>query len=259
MKDIGIFVINLKESTDRLRQVWPLLSKLNLPLFRVEAIHGGKLDSLESLVDQRKHQRYFGKTMGRGTAGCALSHSKAWDVFLQSPYQFAVICEDDIDFDLVELESVLSCLMRDKEVWDICGLQLNHRGCPLTIKKYSSHHLVSYLFPVTGGGCYILNRRAAQILKTNAHPIMWPVDHYYTRPWGMNLVFVGVEPRPVFQRPGKSEIDSISRHHQEKLSLRGSLIRVWYVIQKSLGTVGYGFKTWMHSYIRIKMRGRRAG
>lgn len=254
MQSMGIFVINLEKSTDRLQQVWPLLSKLELPLYRVDAIHGGSLVAWESLVDQHAHRQYFGKTMGLGTLGCALSHCKAWEAFLESSHEFSMICEDDIEFDPDQMTSLLPLLLKDKDLWDICGLQLNHGGAPVVIKKYPQVpcRLVSYLFPVTGGGCYVLNRKAAEALKVAALPVRWPVDHYYTRPWGMGLAFVGIEPRPVVQRQGVSEIDVISRYQKEIASMKDSLIRGWRVTQRSVRTVIYGLYIWIKCWLQQK-------
>jgi GR25 family glycosyltransferase involved in LPS biosynthesis len=176
-----------------------------------------------------------------GTVGCSLSHKIAWELFLESADEFAVIFEDDIKFDPQELSETIAAVMEKKHLWDIVGFELNHRGFPLTTAVLSNNKkLVVHLTNVKHAGAYIINRRAARLLLQKFYPIKMPVDHYYTRAWEFGIRFCGVEPRPVMQEFGDSQI-KIKQTRERVETLQVMFANFFYNIHTSLMFFWYNF------------------
>jgi glycosyl transferase family 25 len=206
------------------------LSHLPYPIHRVAAEDGAKNPHIASFIDQKTHVRALGKTMGLGTAGCFLSHIKAWKEFLSSSYEWGLICEDDMRYS-EPFPLILEHITQQKNpFWDICSFQSNHQGAPVNLNTYDFYRQVLYLFPVTGAGCYLITRLGAKKLLSKAFPLKIPVDHYFTRGWEFPLIFIGIEPRCVAQDPFiSSEIDKGGRQAGCRLSLAQNMIRGLYV------------------------------
>ncbi|MDR1334803.1 MAG: glycosyltransferase family 25 protein [Holosporaceae bacterium] len=240
---ISSYIINLARCPDRLNYVLPSVSQLVLvnsaassadvaiPYQIVSAVDGRELsrEQINYVVDEKAYRMRFKTSPEIGTIGCSLSHARCLEFFLKSNDEFALIFEDDVQFNHDELSDVLASLMKHKNLWDIVSFELNHHGLHLKIaaldginrdsgmenyRKYStcingSHWLVIYLTNVKHAGAYLINRIAAQQLLADFFPIKMPFDHYFTqqklfrKPW---LKFTGVEPRLVYQKFGTSEI-----------------------------------------------------
>lgn len=206
---IGAYLINLDRATERLNFVMPRILALGLPVERISAVDGKTLspEKIESIADVETYKKIFKMYPEVGTIGCSLSHEKTWRKFLESDYEFALIFEDDVQFDPNELLETVKSLVKKKSLWDLTSFELKHSGCPATVSKLSREkRLVFYLTNVTHSGCYIINRRAAEKLLKKFYPIKAPLDHYFTSSWKFDLKFAGVEPRIVFQRIGGSQI-----------------------------------------------------
>lgn len=220
---IGAYIINLDRSKERYQTMHEPVQALGYPLERISAVDGKSIpqDQLDAMVDFKHFQLMFKNPPKIGTIGCSLSHFKTWETFLKSPYEYALIFEDDVTFESSRLKTVIEDVIRYK-AWDICSLDIKHRGLPLSVANLPmGHKLAVYLVEVTHTGCYIINRKAAQILLKKAFPIQLPIDHYFTRIWESGLTFVGVEnPRLVRQTFGDSEINS-----SESLSLQNNSLQ----------------------------------
>lgn len=204
---VNAYVINLDSSKARHDYITPLIEALGLKTARISAIDGRKLSDIEirQLIDPNIFDFYWST---KGTIGCSLSHIKTWKEFLDSDAEFALILEDDINFEPAKLRSVIDELTHNQSYWDIVSFDVAHKGTPVTIKTLGRHqHLSLYLTEVTHTGSYLLNRKAALKLLEKSLPIKMPVDHYFNRPWEFGLVFTGVEnPRLVSQQRGYSDI-----------------------------------------------------
>ncbi|MBP6131341.1 glycosyltransferase family 25 protein [Thauera sp.] len=93
----GIFVINLPEAVERRQRVRAHLVALGLDANVVEAVRGSRLSEDERALvadDARSVERY-GRVLTPGELGCAMSHVRAYEEFLGSRHDFALILEDD--------------------------------------------------------------------------------------------------------------------------------------------------------------------
>lgn len=243
---VGAYVINLDRSKDRLEYVMPRIQALELPIERVVGVDGSLLspEEIQQKVDMESYKSHLNHYPKKGTIGCSLSHIKSWKAFLDSDYEFALIFEDDVQFDPAQLKNVVNQLVENKGLWDINSFELSHLGTPLTIKKLEGgQNLSIYLTEITHAGCYMINRKAAECLVEKALPINMPIDHYFARPWEFGLRFTGVEnPRIVHQNFGtsviaasadSSEMDGffINSIHMGLYKIQSYVVRIVYTLK----------------------------
>lgn len=213
------YIINLDRSPERYNYVAPKVESLGYEITRIPAIDGADLSEQE-LIDSTNFTAFkifASEYPRRGTIGCSLSHLNTWKRFLESNNEFAVVFEDDVDFNPTTLKNIIAELQQNKNLWDVVTFEISHNGTPLTIKKLDSsqHKLSVYLTEISHTGAYILNRKAAQKLVQKFLPIKMPVDHYMTRSWEFDLKYTGIEPRIVYQNYGDSYINATQSAHKE--------------------------------------------
>jgi glycosyl transferase family 25 len=203
-------------------------------------------------VDEKSYVNFFKMRPEPGTIGCSLSHEQAWKHFLQSDNEFAVIFEDDVQFDPQQLSQIIQELVKRRHAWDVVGFELNHNGCPLEIEKLSDNHsLVIYLTNVKHAGAYIISRKAAILMLEKMYPIKMPLDHFYTRSWELGLRFYGIEPRLVEQKFGDSQIKT-QKISNKINSPKVLLINAIYNIHTSMMQFTYGICCYLLCIIRTK-------
>lgn len=109
-----VYVLNLKEDTERLKTISNALAELAIKWERIEAVRG-------SLINRQKHpeifcgtefvvkynlfsRAYYRGSLTDGELGCALSHLKVYHQIAMSDEDGAIIMEDDF----VPKENVIS-------------------------------------------------------------------------------------------------------------------------------------------------------
>lgn len=206
---VGVFLINLDRATERLEFVKPNINQLGLPVKRISAIDGKLLseEEIQKVCDQEKFKKYFKMLPEKGTIGCSLSHEKALRTFLESEYEFALIFEDDVEFDPCELKDCVEKAIEKKDLFDILSFEVTHNRFPLKISDLcEDKYMALYITAVKHAGCYLINRNAAKKLLGKFFPIIMPFDHYFTAYWEFDIKFAGVEPCVVTQSFGDSQI-----------------------------------------------------
>ncbi len=242
---LSAYVINLDRMPERWARVEKRLVTLGVDsVMRISGVDGLQADFSSILLDHAQSQKLFGMPLGRGTLGCYLSHVQAWQAFLASNQPVGLICEDDITFEAQPLQGVLEWVLQEANLWDICSLQLNHRGGPVRIAQKNEWRLCGYFFSVTGAGAYLMNRRAAQSLLEHAFPVGMPVDYYYTQGPKLGVRFTGLETltgrRFVRQEQGPSAIEDLGR---ERHSQNRFFVRMTTALYKILKDAWQGFYT----------------
>jgi glycosyl transferase, family 25 len=177
-------VINLARSPDRLEHMHQQLKATQLIWERFEAVEGAKLALPdETLVDPTEYGRRHGKTYAPGELGCYLSHYYAYQHFLGTDKQFALILEDDVKLH-PQLEAVLDSLYACAQEWDLVKLSGVHRAGPIQVLRLAAQtSLCVALTRCTGSSAYIINRHAAERLVAGLLPMKIPFDHEFDRAW----------------------------------------------------------------------------
>jgi glycosyl transferase family 25 len=264
---IGSYVINLDRAKERWNFIEPSVAALGFAMERISAVDGKTLSSkeIESVANVELYKFFFKMYPEEGTIGCALSHEKAWRAFLESDNEFAIIFEDDVQFDPKKLREVIDSVLKERDLWNIVNFETKHDGFPHRISNYfnepsakssnsrarrkfsqqfrskipNGESLVIYLTNVTHAGCYLIDRRAAHELSRKFYPIKMPIDHYFNAAWEFDLNFVGVEPRMVFQKFGDSYIKTSSAKKIKILSV--IVINAIYQVQRAILHFTYNF------------------
>jgi glycosyl transferase family 25 len=245
------YIINLDRSPERYRYVAPKVKLLGYDTVRISAVDGAKLpeEELHAKTDFNTYRIFLGHYPKRGTIGCSLSHFNAWKTFLDSDNEFAIIFEDDVDFDPQTLRNIVEKLQNNTALWDVVTFEISHRGTPLTLKHLdgTQNNLSVYLTETSHTGAYILNRKAAEKLMQKFFPIKMPVDHYMIRPWEFGLKYTGIEPRIMFQNYGDSSINlTASTHSQEAdFSVVDYINHVLYKLQSYAIRFFYNLKVYL--------------
>lgn len=249
------YIINLDRSKDRYEYVKPNVDRLGIPVERISAVEGKALSDAEinTKVDLKTYLEFLSHLPKKGTIGCSLSHIKAWKAFLESPFEYAVIFEDDVSFDPTKLRLVIEELIQNNKYWDITSFEISHRGTPLTIKSFPDNQkLVVYLTEISHTGAYILNREAAVKLLEKALPIKMPIDHYITRGWEFGLRFTGIEnPRLVYQKYGTSEINQSERLLGDNINVFSVVKKCLYKLQSYIIRFLYNLKCYVESRLTL--------
>ena len=208
---LQVYLVNLDKSTDRLENIKPLIEKLDYPYERISAVYGKELsqDYIKSVTNPEKYKILMHNEIGVGTIGCFLSHIKLWTKFLQSSHSYALVLEDDVEFEPRKLNTLINLLINNSTDWDLVNIDVNRYGFVKPVKKLSRlFRLVQFRVRVGNTSCYLINRKAALSLLKRAFPIAMPVDHYMMRSWELGLNIRGVNPQVVHQSFGDSEIKS---------------------------------------------------
>lgn len=230
----------------------PLVS---FPVTRISGVDGRALasEALMSNFDVDRHLKYVAKEIKSGMVGCNLSHFKAWKTFLESPYEYALVFEDDVSFDPKLLKAAIAHLLEVPNMWDFVNLENFHRSLNLPLAHLTNgFDLVLFLTPVTHAGCYLINRDAARKLISKVYPMFIPVDYYFSRTWELDLKFTGIVPNLVTQSMGTSNIDETKSvmdnpqpwHQKVKIQTTRAIYRVKSDVARFVYT--------LYQYINLK-------
>lgn len=114
-----IFVINLKSSTDRRREMEAQLERLALPYEIFDAVIGSEIKE-EEILNYFDHQFYINRPSyyTAGAIGCTLSHYFIYQKIVAEKIELALILEDDMVLkgDLPMILNNLKDEIRDDEV-----------------------------------------------------------------------------------------------------------------------------------------------
>ncbi len=96
MADFPIILINLDESTDRLKRITRALEAQDARFGRLSAFDGrGVPPETISEYDDADARRYMGRSLTGGEIGCFLSHLRAAKAVVESGSAYGLVLEDD--------------------------------------------------------------------------------------------------------------------------------------------------------------------
>jgi len=188
-----VFFINLDQSTDRLSRFLKLNESFAIDLRRISAVVGKNV--ARPPVDQAGYA--LRNTVGTprvGEIGCYLSHLKAYEAFLSTDSEWAIIMEDDCSLKEGAIEVIEAITSKDD--WDVVKLFYWHNGTPVNVRRLSGqYNLCVQLTRTTSCACYLIRRKAAQRYLESLKEIREPIDHAIDRPWEDNLRMRAISPR----------------------------------------------------------------
>lgn len=105
------YIINLKKSLERKSYMEELLKPYQdfLEICFIEAVDGREMskEQLINVWDQKATYKIYGRYMKSGEIGCALSHKKCYEEILKQQDDMALILEDDISFQDVDVKNII--------------------------------------------------------------------------------------------------------------------------------------------------------
>ena len=197
------YLINLKRANDRLLSAKESFDKAGINFNLEVAVDGKDLSLPHKNYSEVKYNLLHGKRTNFGELGCYLSHLNVLKKFLNTAEDWALVCEDDIEFHddiIVIIKNALDSGIyfdflrlsggsnRDKEI-----------GLPLKLKKIHNDFFLSLNFGFKSGtGCYLINRLAAKNILKKINKMSLPLDHAMDRDWIMNHRSLSISPAPVY-------------------------------------------------------------
>ena len=215
--DVIVYFINMDKSKERLNHILPYVQGLGLSFERIPGVDGNKLsdEEIKEVLDAKSYSlvatRYSRPDFIRkGVVGCSLGHLKAWETFLKSNYKFALILEDDAEFDPSSFRKVIDELTEKyPQKWDVANFFKDKLGRTVTMQDLADGYMMKLdLQEWYGSGAYILNRNAAADFINYFYPIKLPMDLYYGRSWEFGIKFVSIWPFIVHNSGVSSELNS---------------------------------------------------
>ncbi|MBY3172048.1 glycosyltransferase family 25 protein [Rhizobium laguerreae] len=197
---VNTYLINLDRAPLRRFRMERLLASFGLAFERVAAVDGAGLSLPHPGFDEAAYLSRHGRRPNPFEIGCYLSHVECAKRFLASHAEFALILEDDLDFD-DDLAELLDAALKHQARWDILRLSTvnsgrKHKVEPLT----ASRSLAIALTREKGSGAYLINRKAAGWIAGVLVPMRLPYDLAFDLEFDDGLSACFVDPLPVSQR-----------------------------------------------------------
>jgi glycosyl transferase family 25 len=193
-KNRHIWVINLKEDTERRSIMERQLKGLDLKYEIVEAVEGETLTEEDlKIYSATQAVRRYGRELVPGEIGCALSHINIWKRMEREGISEVLVLEDDVrigemliriidrshlfprDWELINFSTRASQIPFGEPICDIYRMG-RFRGISLTLSAY------------------YINLLGAKKMLTKIYPLFCPIDHLTGNDFGDNLVSYGIFP-----------------------------------------------------------------
>lgn len=226
-----IFLINLDDSTERLKHCCEELSKFSIPFERISGVYGKHLTEaqLNQHYSQTLNERVFHRPLGLGEIGCYLSHRKAWQTIVDRKLPYAIVLEDD--FNLVgALSDVVSQIDALPLDWELIKLAAyNNRSRPIAYQQPLTppFELVVHNKPITGCCAQAISYIGAKKLLEATAQFGRPVDTDIQHSWETNVAVYALMPFIIEQRTdidsdikANSAVTGIKQHKLRKIKLQ---------------------------------------
>ncbi len=197
------YLINLKRANDRLVSAKETFNKVGIDFYLEEAVDGKDLSLPHKNYSELKYNILHGKKTNLGELGCYFSHLNVLKKFLNTKEDWALVCEDDIEFNKDMIE-IINGALKSKINFDLLRLsggsnRTKEIGLPLKLKKIYKDFFLSLNFGFKSGtGCYLINRHAAKNILQKINKMSLPIDHAMDRDWILNLRSLSISPAPVY-------------------------------------------------------------
>lgn len=184
--NIGVYVINLDRRPDRLAMIAAQLDAQGVTWERFQALDAQDSDDTQMNAEINFNHMIMGAP--RGAAFCALSHFEVWRHFLKSPYEAAIILEDDVTIapDFAQFAKTTDWLPSGAQL-----IKIEKYGRRVSKKLVSQNTFASpapfrvlqdLLSRHGGAGGYLLTRKGAEHALENKAMLRVPVDHLLFNP-----------------------------------------------------------------------------
>lgn len=243
MRELPVFVINLKQATARMDGMRRQLDALSMPFIRVEAVYGRdlKLHTFTTLADAGLNARQHHVPLSLGEVGCYASHLALWERVVQEKLSAALVLEDDVLLE-PQLPHVLESLLQNLEPgWDMIKLLGRQREQILRAWPIGAGRaLIRYRRVPSYTGAYLVSAAGAAKLLARRRPFGRPVDVDLRYWWECDLRMYGLWPYPVHDGP--QAVHSTMGNRRERPAVEARLRRLWLQVRYSVKNWREGLK-----------------
>ena len=133
------YLINLKRANERLVSAKETFDKVGI-IFNLEvAIDGKDLSLPHKDYSELKYNLLHGKKTNLGELGCYFSHLNVLEKFLNTEENWALVCEDDIEFN-ENINEIISGAINSRIHFDLLRLsggsdRNKEKGIPIKLQK----------------------------------------------------------------------------------------------------------------------------
>tara|TARA_Y100000996_G_C22506219_1_gene636517 strand:+ start:61 stop:804 length:744 start_codon:yes stop_codon:yes gene_type:complete len=231
LKKLKVYIVNLKHSTKRRDNIINEVKKQNITNYKlIDAVDGNNisLEKLKSLTFKNKNNfNNWYTELTPSQIGCALSHIKIYQEFINSSYEYALILEDDSIFlnkFTYELEKfILKNFKYKKQILLLSEIKEFYFKPIDRIKDYEIVNVTNAFFT----HAYIINKEAAKsIIKFN-YPVKTWADNFVFFKIFCGIKLTGLNPFLVDQdkKNFKSTI-ALENNNEKKFFFRRSLYKI---------------------------------
>ena len=227
------FLINLEKAKDRLDSCDKEFKRIGLEYVLVNAIDGEKFLPSKKELSKFFYTLKHGKKVNAREVACYQSHIKALELFTETSEDCALICEDDILFN-EDFLNVIRKSMENKIRFDVLRLsgsedKTKEKGFPIKLSRIYKGFYLSLNFsykPITA--CYLINRKAAQMILRKMKVMHLPFDYAFDRDWILGIRSLTVCPSIVnLKEEFHIKNSTIKATENYKLN---TFIRIWTII-----------------------------
>lgn len=177
--------INLDRSTERRTNMESILSNINVPNIRISAIDGKTENVREYINVDTKMSNY--------EIACSLSHLKAIMHLSKMDGEYFMICEDDINFNYINLfEETLKDIILNSPPFDL--LLINKIYDKKIIDNYiqwNEEAKKGHDYHIAGAGCYIVSREGINnVLKLFSYDSLNNIFNFKNNNFNVSDVFL---------------------------------------------------------------------
>lgn len=192
------YVVNLEKDKNRKENVLVQLKKQNINNFKfVKAVDGNKLtdEELKNHVFQNKKNSYkWHIKLSNPEIGCALSHIKIYEDFINSKYQLAVVFEDDIlfkyNFDNEIKTLIFDCFSRKKQILLLGELKQFFKKALIKSQRFKIVNTETAYSTFA----YVINKEAARAILDFNYPIKTVADNHLLWKLYLGINVYGIDP-----------------------------------------------------------------
>lgn len=197
---IPVYVISLTRAVDRRADITRRLTAAGIDYEIIDAVDGNELDlsTLKNRLHQDKFRAKYDRDMKRGEIGCFLSHYNLWQRIVKEQTPFALVLEDDAEWDDDFLQTVRDVL-QSKYYWNVVHLSKSDGVGRIysTLQTVGDNRkLARYKHPMGVTAAYLIDLDGAKKLLPQCYAITEPIDMQWLLYWQSNVYFYHVHPPP---------------------------------------------------------------
>ncbi len=210
---IRYYCINLPDEIKRRESIEEIGKTAGISIKFVAAISGKEINLQTCTSYDHRRRAQFAKDLTPNEVACVLSHKKALNEFLMSDHDYAVILEDDAEFDNDFHKKVTTIATRVKRFDTVnlyaTGKLLSESG-DLEFSKIIVHTKLSFR-----AVAYLYSRDGAQKVVDSLSQFYHAYDTHLSFPWRYGLLSVGVT-SPIVRHPD-FDVSTIGERLSDKI------------------------------------------